>query len=118
VSNWEYSFWLYEELSRRGLDVYLLTSTVGNIGDKSLIAKVFTASEQVSMLILENISSSLGIRDAYIIIICDYSVRAPNRAYLGYPITVVSARGEETLFRTISDMFLTPLYLTLANRTG
>ncbi|MCC6011180.1 MAG: hypothetical protein LM556_02120 [Desulfurococcaceae archaeon] len=117
VSNWEYSFWLYEELSRRGLDVYLLTSTVGNIGDKSLIAKVFTASEQVSMLILGNISSSLGIRDAYIIIICDYSVRAPNRAYLGYPITVVSARGEETLFRTISDMFLTPLYLTLANRT-
>lgn len=117
VANWEYSFWLYEELARRGVDVYLLTSLVGSVEDNVLTAKVLTASEQVSALILKNITSSLNIRDAYIVLICDYSVRPPNMAYLGYPIIVVGEQGEETLFRTISDLYLTPIYLTLANRT-
>jgi len=121
VANWEYSYWLYAELAKRGLDVYLLSNTAGSIIDKSLIARIFTASEDISRLILENVSRDLGVEDVYVIVVCDFSVRKgplAGEAYIGYPHGVIEIQvRRELLFGVLGDLVLVPLYLNLANRS-
>ena len=120
IANWEYSYWLYVELAKRGLDVYLLSNIGGNISDKSLIAKIFTTNEEVSKLILRNVSRDLGIEDVYVVVLCDFSVQRGFRegeAQIGHPYRIVEIRRRELFFGTRGDLVLMPLYLSLANRS-
>jgi hypothetical protein len=120
VSHWDYTYWLYAEASRRGLEAYFISHPLGSSSDKDLIARIFTSSEEVSKYILENVSRKLGVEDIYLVVICDYSVRRGLRAedaYIGYPYGLIGDRRRELIYRTLGDLALIPVYLEIANRS-
>jgi len=117
VVNWDYSYWIYAELVERGLSVYTLSHSAGSIQSKSLIAKLFTASELSSKLVLKNITRDLGVEEVYVVVLCGFSVRrGDNVSFIGLPFTITGAEGPLLLFRAFGDVVLIPLYLRLAGR--
>jgi len=117
VVNWDYSYWIYAELAEKGLSVYTLSHSAGSIQSKSLIAKLFTASESSSRLMLKNITRDLGVEEVYVIVLCGFSVRrGDNASFIGLPFTITGAEGPLLLFRALGDVALIPSYLRLAGR--
>ena len=115
--NWDYSYWIYAELVERGLSVYTLSHSVGSIQSKSLVAKLFTASELSSKLVLKNIARDLGVEEVYVVVLCGFSVRrGDNVSFIGSPFTITGREGPLLLFRALGDVVLIPSYLRLAGR--